>query len=187
MKKYIAIKLLLACIYISILLFTTFFNNIFITSTVGISIIILDKFIVSDLKDLKEKFNEKEKIKKYFKEIREFLEYLFSSDYLNEGSHISNIDERVISELSIIRDKEKEMKKYFILIIRKDEPSQYNKQLSFLKGKWIFHFRNHKPFQSNIYLDDKLINPEEGEIRNILDNFYEELRDLIKASYNINI
>lgn len=185
MAKYSIIRIISLLFYSAVFVIVYLYNNIIIMLITGISIIPFDMFLTPYLKDLKEQKKKENKIKRYFNEIQDFLSYLYSEKYKNQNPQTSNNDERLIVDLSMLKDKEKELKKYFCFMIRKDEPSKHKKQLSILWGKWMVHFRIHKPFESSLYLNEKL--GEEDNIEHLKELLLNDMKNYAKKKFKIII
>lgn len=66
MKKYSKYQILIAIGYISILILSSLLNNTIVLAIIGSVIIVIDKFIIPNLKELKEKFNLEKNIKQLY-------------------------------------------------------------------------------------------------------------------------
>ncbi len=66
MKKYSKYQILIAIGYISILILSSLLNNTIVLAIIGSIIIVIDKFIIPNLKELKEKFNLEKNIKQLY-------------------------------------------------------------------------------------------------------------------------
>ncbi len=181
MTKYSTVRIITFLSYIILLVIGFFFNNVTVMFFIAIGYSFIEIFITPHIKELKEKKKEENKIKSYFNEIRNFLGYLFSDEYKNHNPQTSNNDERLIVDLSILKDKEKELKKYFCFMIRKDDPTKHKKQLSIKRGKWMIHFRIHKPFEATLYLSEKLI--EETKIAQSIELLLNDMKDYTKEKF----
>ena len=163
------------------------FNWLDIISTIiGASITTFFSILTWYLIERFRKKKQKKDLQLLFEDVKNIFDYLFSEQYRNEKNHKSHDDEKLISELHIIRTNVDDLRKYLTIELRKDEPSQVDKRISFLKGKYIVHFRIYSPFKSSIEFDGKFIT-ELKETNNLLNNIYEEIRTNLKKRFKIKL
>ncbi len=137
---------------------------------------------------LLEEIEEKSLIMKNFYRLRRFIEYLFNDEYLNPDLNKGHADERVISELKWIKQNENELIAKFTIFRRRDEPSQYNKILSLLNGKYLIHFRNHSKFNSSINTKDiKIEASDSRKIKVVLFEIFEGIKTHLEVNFNISL
>ncbi|KKN21627.1 hypothetical protein LCGC14_0923390 [marine sediment metagenome] len=151
------------------------------------------KYLISRLEDLElypliEEIEADERIFQKYSKIQRFIKYLFSNDYLNQDSKQVRHDERVISELKWIEQNEKELNDIFTVFRRKDEPSQYDKVLSILNGKYLVQFRRTQPFKSSIKTNDKVVGTSsDKEVKSTLYEIFESIKNHVNDNYKMKL
>ena len=94
---------------------------------------------------------------------------------------MSNDDEDLILDFTLLKDNEKELRKYFSFLIRNDGSMQHKIKISILGKKWAIHFRRHKPFEKVLYLNEKPI--EETNIGQSIELLFNDMKDYTKKNF----
>ncbi len=148
------------------------------------------KYLVSRMEDLRlypliNEIKADRNVLNNFIRIQKFIEYLFSEEHL---SNEARNDERVISELTWIKQNEKELNDYFTVFRRKDEPSKYDKILSFLNGKYLIQFRKHLPFKSIIRTGDQIIESStKKKVKSKLYEMFDSIKNYFKDNFKLKL
>ena len=151
----------------------------------GSFLIFFDKFILDQWLDIKELRKEEKRVNKLYKSVLDFLNYIKSDNYLNNSERY---DEYVNFKIKCFIDNEKELRKYFEFHFYNGDLKQFNKRITFVKGRYAINFRNHTPYSSSIEKKGRVKNPfslkDHPDILNLMIN---EIRENIEKNFEIKI
>ncbi len=112
----------------------------------GSLVIFFDKFILEQRLDTKGLRIEEKKVNQMNNNVVEFLNHIKSDNYLNSNDRL---DEYVNFKTNYFADNEKEFRKYFQFVLY-DRDDKWDKRITFMEGKYIVKFRNHRQYSSSI-------------------------------------